>query len=61
MENILNQSEIEFMSLSRPLLSEPDLINKWEKDKSAKPRCTSCSLCFTPEGNMCILDREEKK
>jgi 2,4-dienoyl-CoA reductase-like NADH-dependent reductase (Old Yellow Enzyme family) len=61
MENILNQSEIEFMSLSRPLLSEPDLINKWEKDKSVKPRCTSCSLCFTPEGNMCILDREEKK
>lgn len=61
MENLLNETEIEFFSLSRPLLSEPDLINKWEKDKTLKPRCTSCSLCFTPEGNMCILDREEKK
>ncbi|MCB9481781.1 MAG: NADH:flavin oxidoreductase [Desulfobacteraceae bacterium] len=60
METILNETQIEFFSLSRPLLSEPDLINKWEKDKTAKPRCTSCSLCFTPEGNMCILDREKK-
>ncbi|MDY0131771.1 MAG: NADH:flavin oxidoreductase [Desulforegulaceae bacterium] len=61
MENLLNQTKIEFFSISRPLLSEPDLINQWKKDKNFKPRCTSCSLCFTPESNSCILDRENKK
>lgn len=60
MDNLLNDTDIEFFSLSRPLLSEPDLINKWSQDKTAKPRCTSCMKCFTPEGNICILNREDK-
>lgn len=59
MERILNETAIEYFSFSRPLLSEPDLINKWEKDKTVKPRCTSCNQCFGPEDNMCKLDREE--
>jgi 2,4-dienoyl-CoA reductase-like NADH-dependent reductase (Old Yellow Enzyme family) len=60
METILNNSDIDFFSFSRPLLSEPDLINKWKEDRNAKPRCTSCMKCFTPEGNICILNRAEK-
>lgn len=59
MEDILNNSNISNFSFSRPLLSEPDLINKWENDKNYKPRCTSCQKCFVPGGNMCVLDREE--
>jgi len=57
MKEILNNSNISNFSLSRPLLSEPDLINKWEKDKNYKPRCTSCQQCFTPGGNICIQDK----
>ena len=60
MEDILNSSRIGYFSISRPLLSEPDLINKWEKDRSVKPRCTSCGKCFHDDGNDCILDREKK-
>ncbi len=59
MEKILQDSKIQYFSLSRPLLSEPDLISKWEKDRSIKPRCTSCSKCFHDDGNMCYLDRDE--
>jgi 2,4-dienoyl-CoA reductase-like NADH-dependent reductase (Old Yellow Enzyme family) len=58
MENILKDSAIECFSISRPLLSEPDLINKWSKDRSYKPRCVSCNKCFDENGNICILDRE---
>ncbi len=60
MENILNNSRIGYFSISRPLLSEPDLINKWEKDRNTVPRCTSCSKCFHEDGNDCILDREKQ-
>jgi 2,4-dienoyl-CoA reductase-like NADH-dependent reductase (Old Yellow Enzyme family) len=56
MENILLNSRIEYFSISRPLLSEPDLINKWDKDRTVKPRCTSCGKCFNENGNRCILD-----
>lgn len=59
METLLNNTDIEFFSLSRPLLSEPDLINKWEKDKSVKPQCISCNKCFAPEGNICIFNRNK--
>jgi len=60
MENILNSSRIEYMALSRPLLSEPDLVNRWAKERTYRPRCTSCSRCFHDDGNDCDLDREEK-
>ena len=61
MERLLTETDIEYFSFSRPLLSEPDLINKWEADKTAKPRCTSCSKCFGDDRNICILDREKQK
>jgi len=57
MENILNDSAIEYFSISRPLLSEPDLINKWSGERSYKPRCISCNKCFDENGNTCYLDR----
>jgi len=60
MNDILNDSHISNFSISRPLLSEPDLINKWQKDAHYKPRCTSCQKCFHFGGNMCILDKEEE-
>jgi len=60
MEAILQNSRIEYFSISRPLLSEPDLINKWENDRTVKPRCTSCGKCFHEDGNMCILDKNEE-
>ncbi|WP_300670705.1 NADH:flavin oxidoreductase [Desulfoluna sp.] len=59
MENLLNETEISCFSFSRPLLCEPDLINKWKADKSVKPRCTSCGQCFTLDGNNCIQNREK--
>ena len=60
MEEILNNSEIEYFSMSRPLLSEPDLVNKWKADKTVRPRCISCGKCFGEDGNMCIFDRKKE-
>lgn len=56
MEESLNESNIEYFSLARPLNSEPDLINKWEVNKEYKPKCLSCNKCFNIEGHRCILN-----
>jgi 2,4-dienoyl-CoA reductase-like NADH-dependent reductase (Old Yellow Enzyme family) len=61
MADILSNSEIEYFSLSRPLLSEPDLINKWKIDTRTKARCMSCNKCWDDNGNICIIDRNKKK
>jgi len=55
MEKLLNESNIDFFGLSRPLLAEPFLIKRW-KDGDKKPAiCIRCSKCRTSEGNYCIV------
>ena len=56
MEEILNNSNIEYFSLARPLTAEPDLINKWVSGDRKKPKCVSCNQCFKTYGKRCILN-----
>lgn len=57
MHEILNTTEIEYFSLSRTLLCEPDLINKWMDNKEYKPKCISCNKCWDAVPNSCIFNR----
>lgn len=56
-DNILQETEIEYFSLCRPLMAEADLIKRWQEGDRAKSKCTSCRNCYTEEGNICILNR----
>jgi len=47
-EKWLNKGGIDAISLCRPLISEPDLVGRWEKGEKTKARCISCSKCFNP-------------
>ena len=52
-EKWLNEGKIAAISLCRPLISEPDLVGRWERGDRRKARCISCSKCFNP-GLVCI-------
>ncbi|ERI91787.1 NADH oxidase domain protein [Clostridiales bacterium oral taxon 876 str. F0540] len=54
-EKVLNETNIEYFALSRPLLAEPDLIKRWKLGDRRKSICISCSRCRTPEGNYCTV------
>jgi len=56
MERLMDEG-VSFLSLSRPFLSEPDLINKLARGEATKSRCLSCNWCFGPVGKPCILDQ----
>lgn len=58
MSDVLNKSKIELFSLSRAFLSEPDLVNKWKKDKNYHPKCVACNKCWSRYGNVCIQERK---
>ena len=47
-EKWLNEGKIAAISLCRPLISEPDLVGRWERGDRRKARCISCSKCFNP-------------
>jgi 2,4-dienoyl-CoA reductase-like NADH-dependent reductase (Old Yellow Enzyme family) len=47
LEEIINRGNIDFLSLSRPLISEPDLPNRWLEGRgSEKADCVSCNSCL---------------
>jgi 2,4-dienoyl-CoA reductase-like NADH-dependent reductase (Old Yellow Enzyme family) len=47
MEEIIQNNESDFVSLSRPFIREPDILNKWKRDHSYRARCISCNQCFS--------------
>lgn len=55
MNEILNSTRIAGFGISRPLLSEPDLVSCWRKGERKTARCLHCSKCRTPEGNYCTV------
>jgi len=53
-EALLNKGNIQAVSLCRPLISEPDLPNRWKTGDRKKARCISCNKCFdTKDGFGC--------
>ena len=53
MEKILNDTKIEFLSLSRPLIREPDLPNKFLNGESKVSKCISCNACYSTPAHRC--------
>lgn len=60
-EQWLNKGKIEAISLCRPLISEPDLIGRWQRGDMRKARCISCSKCFNPELKCIPFSEKEAK
>ncbi len=46
MEDMIRNGESDFISLSRPLIREPDIVNRWKSGDLQKPACISCNICF---------------
>lgn len=55
MEAVLNKTKIEFISLSRPLLREPDLPQKMSQDAGYVSKCVSCNACYSSPAHKCIF------
>lgn len=55
MEDLLNKTKIELISLSRPLLREPDLPNKMKADPAVISKCVSCNACYSSPSHKCIF------
>ncbi|MGX6592622.1 NADH:flavin oxidoreductase [Cetobacterium ceti] len=54
-QEIIDNSEISMIGISRPLLAEPKLIKKWKNGNREKVKCIRCSKCRNKDGNYCIF------
>lgn len=59
-EKLLNEGVADYISLSRPLIREYDLISRWMGGDLRKARCISDNACFEPamkgEGLYCVRE-----
>jgi len=55
MNEILNETKIEMLSLSRPLLCEPDLPLKFQNRISSESKCISCNRCYSSDCHKCVF------
>jgi 2,4-dienoyl-CoA reductase-like NADH-dependent reductase (Old Yellow Enzyme family) len=58
-ESIVRDGVADFISMCRPLISEPDLIGRWQAGYTKPAVCISCNGCIRPalmgSGLQCVL------
>jgi len=60
-KELVEKEKVDYISLCRPLIREPDLIKRWQSGDTRRATCISCNKCFVPtragEGLYCVLDK----
>ena len=63
-EELISSGLTDYVALSRPLIREPHLIQRWKKGETGKSTCLSDNLCFNPirngEGMYCYVQAKAK-
>ena len=60
MQKVLDTNpDVVALGMSRVILSEPDLPNKWKANRTVEPQCISCNECLANYGKqptVCVLN-----
>jgi len=63
-ERLVAEGVADYISMSRPLIREPHLINRWKAGDLTKSACVSDNMCFQPaiegKGIYCVTEKREK-
>ena len=61
-ERLVNGGVADYISICRPLIREPDLINRWKSGDLSKATCVSDNMCFMPamkgKGIYCLTEEK---
>ena len=62
-EQIVNEGVADYISMCRPLIREPGLVNRWKNGDLSKAACLSDNQCFKPgqqgHGIYCVTEKLE--
>jgi len=62
-EELVSGNFADYISLCRPLIREPNLIDRWRSGDTGRATCISCNLCFRPaftgKGIYCVTEERE--
>jgi 2,4-dienoyl-CoA reductase-like NADH-dependent reductase (Old Yellow Enzyme family) len=62
-KDLVEQGVTDYVSMSRPLIREPGLINRWKGGDTRKATCLSDNKCLTPlrsgQGLYCVVEQKK--
>ncbi|MDZ4164102.1 MAG: NADH:flavin oxidoreductase [Smithellaceae bacterium] len=63
-KGLIETGTADYISLCRPLIREPGLVNRWKSGETSPATCKSDNLCFRPalsgKGIYCVVEEQEK-
>lgn len=61
---VLEQGQADYVSLARPFIREPALVQRWAEGDPAPAKCISCNGCFqsaaSGEGIFCVQEKKNQ-
>ena len=54
MNEILNNSKVEFMSMSKPFVAQADFLAEWKENGEGTSICQSCNNCYSKKKSTCF-------
>ena len=64
-ERLVEEGYADYISMSRPFIREPHLVNRWASGDLRKAACISDNQCFRPiwagEGVYCVVEKKQKE
>lgn len=54
MNEILNSSNVEFMSLSKPFVAQANFLEDWKENKDGFSICRGCNNCYSKKESRCF-------
>lgn len=65
MEQAIASGKTDYISMARPFIRQPDLVNRFQQGLMTRVDCISCNGCFLPGikygGIKCVILEKEKK
>ena len=58
--NILNETDIEFISMQRPFVADPSFLVEWQIEGNGETKCKTCNNCYWKKTSTCFINRAPK-
>ena len=54
MNDVLNHTNVDFMSMSKPFVAQADFLNEWKANGEGISICQSCNNCYSKKTSTCF-------
>ncbi len=51
---VLNNTQVEFVSMSKPFVAQADFLKEWKENGEGKTICQSCNNCYSKKTSTCF-------